>query len=70
MLGKGTRGRCLSRTSYPLFLENAIGVTGFGIVFSKEDALDINPHENDLLVIIIQLDNWDMMRSASARNIS
>lgn len=33
------------------FPKNTIGVTGADIIFSKEDAMGINPHDNDIFVI-------------------
>lgn len=30
------------------------------IIFSEEDALDINPCDNDPLVITVKHDNWDI----------
>lgn len=40
--------------------KNTIGRVGVNIIFSKEYALNTNPHDNDPLVIIIQHDNWDI----------
>lgn len=31
---------------------------GLNITFSKEDAIEVNPRDNDLLVIIVRHDNW------------
>lgn len=47
-------------SGYP---ENTIGKARAIIVFSDEDALDVNPHDNDPLVIIIQHKNWDIRRA-------
>lgn len=47
-------------SGYP---ENTIGKARAIIVFSDEDALDVNPHDNDPLVIIIQHENWDIRRA-------
>lgn len=43
------------------FHKNTTGADRVNIIFSKEDALGINPHENDPQVIIVQHDNWDIM---------
>lgn len=31
-------------------------------IFSKEDSLGINPHDNDTLVITVHIGNWDIKR--------
>ena len=45
---------------FPISLGNIPGTTGVNIVFSREDALDINPHDNDPLVITVQHGKWDI----------
>lgn len=30
------------------------------ITFSNKDAIDIHPYNNDLLVVMVQYDDWDM----------
>lgn len=39
------------------FTKSSQGKTGVNIIFSEEDALEINPHDDDPLVIIVQLGN-------------
>lgn len=46
----------------PGFPENIVGTTGLNIVFYEKHAICINPHDNDLLVIIVQRVNWDIRR--------
>ena len=38
------------------------GETEANIIFSREDAMHIHPHDDDPLVITVQHDIWDIMR--------
>lgn len=38
------------------------GKIGVNMTFYKEDALRLNPHDNDPTVIIVQHSNWDVKR--------
>ena len=42
------------------FPRSALGKTWVVVDSSEEDAMDINHHDNDPLVITIQPDNWDI----------
>lgn len=44
----------------PIFPENTVGTIKVNIIFYEEDALCINPHDNDHMVITIQHGNWDI----------
>lgn len=45
----------------PDFSENIVGIAWVNIIFSKENAICINPYYNDPLVINIQHGKWDIM---------
>lgn len=47
---------------YNSFPWNTIGKKGVNITLSKEDALEVNPHDDDPLVNIVQHENWDIKR--------
>lgn len=42
------------------FRRNTVGMEGFNINFFEEDALGINPYDNDHLVTTVQHCNWDI----------
>lgn len=44
------------------FPRRSQGKAWVNIIFSEEDALDINPRDDDPLVITMQYGNWNIMR--------
>lgn len=42
------------------FPGNIIAMAGVNIIFSKEDATCINPHDKDPLVITVEHGNWNI----------
>lgn len=44
------------------FPKGAHGEIRINITFFDEDIIKVNPHDNDPMIIIVQHDNWDIMR--------